>query len=401
MSDPVAILRNPATVRERAHGLFQMGLAGDLDHFFVHADKLPEVAAYVAAVIRENYPDLNIPYHGRWRHFTPGGVDRWGALAQKFSDKKEMVRAAIDLAVVSVLLDAGAGPDWAYTESGTGFKIGRSEGLAIASLHMFADGLFSSDKNNPLRADAVALEAVTVDRIAGGFQVSDKNPMVGLEGRVGLLKKLGAALKARPDVYGADARPGGLFDYLATGGNVKAADILGVLLETLSSIWPGRVELAGQNLGDVWPHSKITYNDDTDGLMPFHKLSQWLTYSLLEPFEWAGITVTGLDELTGLPEYRNGGLFLDMGVLELKDEEDADKSWNPGDELIVEWRALTVALLDELRLPVAKILGLEPEKFPLARMLEGGSWAAGRKIAAQNRPGGGPPLKIISDGTVF
>jgi hypothetical protein len=45
--------------------------------------------------------------------------------------------------------------------------------------------------------------------------------------------------------------------------------------------------------------------------MPFHKLSQWLTYSLLEPFEWAGVPVHGLDALTGLPEYRNGGLLLD------------------------------------------------------------------------------------------
>ena len=57
----------------------------------------------------------------------------------------------------------------------------------------------------------------------------------------------------------------------------------------------------------------------TAGWMPFHKLSQWLTYSLLEPFGWAGVAVTDLDELTGLPEYRNGGLLLDTGVLRLRD----------------------------------------------------------------------------------
>jgi hypothetical protein len=53
--------------------------------------------------------------------------------------------------------------------------------------------------------------------------------------------------------------------------------------------------------------------------VPFHKLSQWLAYSLVEVFEEAGVPVHGLDELTGLPEYRNGGLFLDLGVLALRD----------------------------------------------------------------------------------
>jgi hypothetical protein len=39
--------------------------------------------------------------------------------------------------------------------------------------------------------------------------------------------------------------------------------------------------------------------------------------------------------------------------------------------------------------------------LPLARILQGGTWAAGRTIAKRLRPDGGPPLKIISDGTVF
>jgi hypothetical protein len=134
--------------------------------------------------------------------------------------------------------------------------------------------------------------------------------------------------------------------------------------------------------------------------MPFHKLSQWLTYSLLEPFEWAGARVEGLDELTGLPEYRNGGLFLDAGVLRLKDASQTEHLHAPGDELIVEWRALTVALLDELAPLVRTQLGLSPEQMPLACVLEGGTWAAGRALAQQLREGK-PPLNIESDGTVF
>ena len=112
------------------------------------------------------------------------------------------------------------------------------------------------------------------------------------------------------------------------------------------------------------------------------------------------MNVRGLDGLTGLPEYRNGGLLMDSGVLMLKDPALADSLWQPGDELIVEWRALTVALLDELALPVRKQLGLDAQELPLARVLEGGTWAAGRTLAQRLR-GGLPPLKIASDGTVF
>jgi len=49
--------------------------------------------------------------------------------------------------------------------------------------------------------------------------------------------------------------------------------------------------------------------------VPFHKLSQWLAYSLIEPLEAAGIAVDGLGDLTALAEYRNGGLLVDLGVI--------------------------------------------------------------------------------------
>jgi hypothetical protein len=132
--------------------------------------------------------------------------------------------------------------------------------------------------------------------------------------------------------------------------------------------------------------------------VPFHKLSQWLTYSLLEPFEWAGVRVVDLDALTGLPEYRNGGLLLDTGVLRLRDPDWAGRDWQVGDELVVEWRALTVALLDELA-PLVRAR-LDAADLPLACVLEGGTWAAGRALAQRLR-GGRPPLSVISDGTVF
>jgi hypothetical protein len=126
-----------------------------------------------------------------------------------------------------------------------------------------------------------------------------------------------------------------------------------------------------------------------------------MSYSLLEPLEDAGLTVVGLDELTGLPEYRNGGLLLDLGLLQARDRSFHTTRWTADAEPIVEWRALTVAALDHLAEAVRGELGLSAAAFPLARVLEGGSWAAGRQIAQAKRPGGVPPVHIDSDGTVF
>ena len=135
--------------------------------------------------------------------------------------------------------------------------------------------------------------------------------------------------------------------------------------------------------------------------MPFHKLSQWLSYSLIEPLEEAGLRVTAIDDLTGLAEYRNGGLMIDIGLLQPRDPELPLRRLSVGEEAVVEWRALTVALLDRIAERVRATLGLSAEALPLAKVLEGGTWAAGRRIAASLRPGGAPPLTIESDGTVF
>jgi hypothetical protein len=148
----------------------------------------------------------------------------------------------------------------------------------------------------------------------------------------------------------------------------------------------------------VWPHPHAGGNGATAGYVPFHKLLQWLAYSLFEPFEWAGIPVVDRDALTGLAEYRNGGLLIDAGVLRLQDDADRQTEWDVGSEIVVEWRALTVSLLDDLAEAVRA--ELNAPSLPLASILEGGTWAAGREFAARLRKGE-PPLKVKSDGTVF
>jgi hypothetical protein len=404
-------LRSTKTIRERAQALLARARRGESAWFSVNDGAMDNAAALVAELTRARYPDLKIPYHSRWRHFEAGGIDRAGKLKRKLqqASREELARSQIDLALVAVLLDAGAGPDWSYCEAASGQRpaqrFSRSEGLGVASFHAFMAGLFSSDPTQPLQADSEGLQAITAERLEIAFQVTPKNPLVGLEGRAALLRRLGEALQAQPEVFGHPARPGHLFDQMTRGKtSIAAEDLLSALLTSLAHIWPAQNAIENVALGDCWKHaaagSACDSADPTKGWMPFHKLSQWLTYSLLEPFEWAGIRVEGLDALTGLPEYRNGGLFLDSGVLRLKDAKLANRVFDAGDELIVEWRALTVALLDELAPMVRQQLGLTDIQMPLACVLEGGTWAAGRALAQQLR-GGQPPLNIQSDGTVF
>ncbi len=402
----IAWLRTPEAIRERCGAILAAAEQDRLAHFSYRGDRLPEVARYVAAVMRANYPTLDIPYHSRWRHFAVGGHDRWAALAagQKGKGREELARARFDLAVTSVLLDAGAGEAWRYREPATGESFARSEGLAVASFDLFAAGAFSAVAGNKLRADADALARFDADRLQAAFQVGPGNPLVGAAGRAELLRRLGGALRASPDLFGASPRIGNLFDYLAgkaRDGKLPAPEILAALLRGLGPIWPGRIVLGGVNLGDVWRHPAIVTGDETSGLVPFHKLSQWLAYSLVEPLEDAGIAVTGIDRLTGLPEYRNGGLFVDGGVLVPKHAGVLAERHAVGSEVVVEWRALTLALLDRIAELVRRELGLDAARLPLAKVLEGGTWSAGRKMARERRPDGGPPIKVDSDGTVF
>jgi hypothetical protein len=402
-------LLSAAAVRARCAIVSEAAERGETRHFRLVTARLGEAARRVAEITHRRYPDLVVPYHSRWRHFSTGGINR-AALVAPGANTDEAARARIDLAVVSVLLDAGAGPRWHFRETETGQVLSRSEGLAVASLRAMGKGLFSADPADPWRADAEALSRITPAALAGAFQHAVGNELVGLEGRARLLRRLGEVCAQSPELFGAPARPGGLYDHWSARPHpnpppqagegregVSAAEILRTLLQTFGSIWPGRISLAGIPLGDCGRHPAVP----GDGLVPFHKLSQWLAYSLVEPLQDAGLEVTDLDVLTGLAEYRNGGLFLDCGVIQPRDAGLLQTPLDALSEPVVEWRALTVSLLDRLASPVRERLGRSAPEFPLARMLEGGSWAAGREIAYERRPDGSPPLTIISDGTLF
>lgn len=401
-------LLSAAAVRERAQRMLDLGLAGGLQHFTVDLDRMAETSALVVRTIRANYPNLDIPLHARWRHFEVGGVDRWQELsgARGFNSAGELARAAFDLAILGVLLDAGTGGDWTYADPASGELLHRSEGLAVASLAMFASGLFSGRPEDPLRADAAALATLTADELAAGFQAGSGNALAGLAARRDVLVALGRMVAGRPEVFALadDPRPGGLFDLLASrseGGYLPAPAILERVLDALGPIWSGPVVLDGIDLGDSWRHPALVTGDGTSGIVPLHTPAQWLSLSLIEPLGWAGIKVTDVDGLTGLADVNNCSLFVDTGVLGLKEPADAGRGHALGSTLVVEWRALTVALLDRIAGDIRTSLYRTPEALPLARIMQGGTFAAGRALARERRPAGGPPILVDGDGTIF
>ncbi|KAK3377565.1 hypothetical protein B0H63DRAFT_220666 [Podospora didyma] len=459
--DPVGYLRSLGAVRDRAKIVTEKALKNDLKHFDVDMRKFSDVVTFVSNIIKRDYdaPFTSIPPHGRHQHFAVGGRDRIAHLLATFPqevENTEKCKRMIDLFLVSVLLDAGAGTKWSYKSPENGRIYRRSEGIAVASLDMFKTGLFSGNKSNKFQVDKDGLQKLTVEKLAQGLQSQPGNEMAGLEGRAHLLIRLGKTLAEKKEYFGEDGRPGNMLDHILSHPSTQASSVIisplpvlwNVLMDGLNPIWPAsRTAINGISLGDAWPCSSMpqpaqspsspTFSPfpNTTGqsngvapwesILPFHKLTQWLTYSLMQPMQSImKIHFAGQELLTGLPEYRNGGLFIDLGVLTLKkeDEERGLEHYNaycerrgakgvevapmfePGDDVIVEWRGVTVGFLDRLCVEVNKSLKneLAGNELSLAQVLEAGSWKGGREIAEVSRPNTKePPILIDSDGTVF
>lgn len=399
-------LLNAAAVRERCTVVGELAMTGETNWFRVNESRIGDCAEVVADICKQNYPGLDIPLHSRWRHFTVNGTDLWhhyrdNKLARVDSDAVQ-IRTAIDLVFVSVLLDAGAGSHWRYTEPVTGKTLTRSEGLAAASVDLFFNSLARDEGAAGWVADPQALRSLTADKLARAFQHADSNSLLGVEGRLQLLAGLADALSLgeNPDL----SRPGDLFDVfmsMAVDGRLPAEAILREILCRFGSIWPSGLVCDGFNLGDCGLHSLLRTGDNTSHIVPFHKLSQWLSYSLIEPLRWGGIDVTDVDGLTGLPEYRNGGLLIDAGVIEPVQPALLSQRLDVKSEAVVEWRALTVFLLDRIADEVRIRLGKNRNDLPLCSILQGGTWAAGRHLARTLRADGSPPIDLAIDGTVF
>lgn len=383
-------LRTAAAVRERCAAVLGAGLAGELTHFRVVPARLDHAVRAVADQIA-SHGEGPIAVHGRLNHLRHPSLDAAAVLVEQHPE------VLVDAVVVSVLLDAGAGASWRFDDPDIG-PIGRSEGLALAAYRALAGGSFSS-RREPFHVDAAGLVVVDDDRLAHAMQHRPGNELVGLPGRAELLRRLGTTLSEA----GAASVRSLLFDDLGLDEERPAVDagtLLTWVLDRFSGLWPSRLRLLGHDLGDTWVHPAAGGTGDTAGLVPFHKLSQWLTYSLVEPLGHLGVAVADLDQLTGLAEYRNGGMLVELGVVEPRAPLPAEPL-TVDHELVVEWRALTVALLDRIVEGLDRVLPPARRGLGMGQVLEAGTWPLGRRLAYERSPTGASPIPVRSDGTVF
>jgi len=124
IEERVEFFQSLSSVRGQSQIIFDFVANGDSQYFQIEEEKIGEVASFVENLMESDYGgDLNkIPFHSRYRHFEAGGEDRLSSLRSEWEDVEDMERCRrlLDLVVVSVLLDAGAGPHWKFDEPNSG-----------------------------------------------------------------------------------------------------------------------------------------------------------------------------------------------------------------------------------------------------------------------------------------
>ena len=346
----------------------------------------------------KHYPNGEVPYHSRFRHIEMDNINRLAILRNALSLRdQEWEKFVFEWLVLSVFLDAGAGSTWRFYDTTVGKYYQRSEGLALASLALM--GYFYHPSHEIKGVSTVLIDALSEKQFEDIYQVTEDNLLVGVTGRYALLQSIGGLLTHH--------RLSQLADFLdkltrRMPNKLCLVDVLFTqLVKFFSPIWPNPYPELPQPIGDIGLYPFIKTAKNMSDWVPFHKLTQWLTYSLIEWFEELGYTIESSFLLTGLPEYRNGGLFVDSGVMGLNNAHIKDHYHFPTSPLVVEWRALTIVLLDKLATEICGMMRVPQDALPLSKILQGGTWALGREKAYQRSPIGQSPILIKSDGNIF
>ena len=352
-----------------------------------------------------------MPLHSRWRHFEFQGIDRW-ALASRWrcrggDDRRASAAAALISPSSAFCSMPAPGRSGGITMHAAGRPLAGPKASRLQASTMFRTACFRRIRAIPCAPMPTPAESAA-DKFGLGLQITDANPMVGIDGRIALLRRLGRTVQRksgyfrRGTIHRAQAGFSTSSPMRRRAGTIPATSILTKLLTHLGPIWPSRLTLGGVALGDCWRHPLVTTSDATNGLVPLHKLSQWLAYSLIEPLQWAGIDGDGyrwsyrpcrVSQWRAFHRHRRAGLRDPMQAM-----REHDVVIDPGRGMARRSRSRCSICSPQTS---ARQLGCERESFPLAKVLQGGTWAAGRKLAEKLRPDGAPPIRVVSDGSVF
>ena len=284
-----------AAVRERCALVLRLGRDGRSPHFTLDARSL---AGRRRLRRRGDARELSRSAHSLSQplaaFFAPAAstAGQGSRSASPATTRSSARASAVDLATVSVLLDAGAGDAWRYREAATGLHL-RALGGARGRQprHVCAPADFPAMPTSRCGSTVAAWISLSARRWRATFRSTPDNPLVGLRARAALLRRLGA--RARSDGRTCSAArprgPGNIVDHLLgrrrrerRGAGACSTLLLDGVVADLAVRTGDRRRPARRCRP---PSGGRCADDATDGIVPFHKLSQWLTYSLIEPLE--------------------------------------------------------------------------------------------------------------------
>ena len=446
---PLAPLFNAGTVRLRCAGVLRSVEQNLSASFRLDRSALDLLAQRVTAQLQDKAFTASAFTAPFWQRLQSDGIDRPAELSRLLSGEAALdrARAWADLALLGTLLGADPGPRWRYVEQqalptaafaqatpdellalldragksaaegaaapppiaatspstgpSTSPSTGGSTGLALATFRAFVAGAFSADKTRPCRADAATLRHVDVAALRAMLQGTPLNTIQGLEKRAALLSRLGQVLPARL----SELVPP-LHLQAEAGTEVMASALLSALLPALAAAWPA-APVQGLPAGDVWQHrwagDAVVAGQDagqdlgTGGWVPLHAATQALVCTLALPLQQAGYRLVGLETLTASADSSNSALLLAAGVIVPRQQRLLSLSLKPGDEAVVECRALTVALFEEITNQVRATL--QPAQGALAAELQVAEVVHATAVVLAG--GGAPALTVEGDGALF
>ena len=389
-------------IRERVWMLLAAAERGQSDHFLLSPEAVNTVALALAKAIREAPEASGAPTAAA----SPALANLWQALRQHRPAALEVLGRAVagadavaraksgaDLAVLHRVMEpAGLPPE---------------AGALNAVVRFFAAGGCTAGSPGAPVLDAPGLRRT----LAGDGDLplpAELGDLLADGARRQRLEQLAEGLEKAPDVFGIEGRFGNLLDPLlatasrstpadgttvplAGGGGLAVQTVVDTPAPVIDPIVASTVSIGGRLCGDVWRHPLAWAEDRSRELVPFHALLLALTLDLVEPLQEAGAPIGDLDELPVPAGRALAGQILQLGLVRPRHAAVARLRHPPGSDIVIELRALAVALADRLVDRLRAELGRTVHDMPVVRIV--GPLA---QLAANWRDRPGPGIAITA-----